>query len=152
MVQSLTPWPKSYQYRRASVNGFGYGGANAHVILDAAESFLNLATSALDANRNRRYDEEGKSEKHLLVFSAHDRATLNRNKDAILSTAQNYEIADLAYTLSAHRSNFQHRGFSIWDGASSRGDLQDIKFSASFSRNSSPTIAFVFTGTSPFLI
>jgi acyl transferase domain-containing protein/NADPH:quinone reductase-like Zn-dependent oxidoreductase/SAM-dependent methyltransferase/NADP-dependent 3-hydroxy acid dehydrogenase YdfG len=33
VVQELTPWP-SGQVRRASINSFGYGGANAHCIID----------------------------------------------------------------------------------------------------------------------
>ncbi len=37
----LTPWPHS-GLRRASVNSFGYGGANAHVVLDDAHNFLRL--------------------------------------------------------------------------------------------------------------
>lgn len=33
VVTDMTPWPKS-KLRRASVNSFGFGGANGHVILD----------------------------------------------------------------------------------------------------------------------
>ena len=37
----MTPWP-TLGLRRASVNSFGYGGANAHVVLDDAFHYLRL--------------------------------------------------------------------------------------------------------------
>lgn len=35
----MRQWPEHYVVRRASVNNFGYGGANAHVILEAHETY-----------------------------------------------------------------------------------------------------------------
>ncbi|KAF7597000.1 hypothetical protein BBP40_011366 [Aspergillus hancockii] len=41
VVSKLTPWPKE-GLRRISVNSFGFGGANAHVILDDADHYLQV--------------------------------------------------------------------------------------------------------------
>jgi acyl transferase domain-containing protein len=34
------PWPKADEIRRASVNSFGFGGSNAHIVLEAADGYL----------------------------------------------------------------------------------------------------------------
>src|SRR4051794_5170686 len=36
-----TPWPDT-NIRRASVNSFGFGGTNAHVVIDDAYNYLRL--------------------------------------------------------------------------------------------------------------
>ncbi|PYH35606.1 uncharacterized protein BO87DRAFT_433312 [Aspergillus neoniger CBS 115656] len=47
----LTPWPTP-GLRRASINSFGYGGTNSHVILD--DAFHYLAERDITANHNTR--------------------------------------------------------------------------------------------------
>ena len=49
VVQKLTPWP-SEGPRRISINSFGYGGANAHVIID--DAFHYLQARHLKGNHN----------------------------------------------------------------------------------------------------
>lgn len=145
VVCSLTPWPKARKYRRVSVNGFGYGGANAHVILDATDSFLCRVTHPSTVVDGHKFGPRN-AKRYILAFSAHDQATLVRNRDAILSVASKYEIPDLAYTLAAHRSKFRHREFSIWDNDRPSTGVQDSKFEQGVSKNIAPDIAFVFTG------
>ena len=47
VVRKATQWPKQFAYRRTSINSFGYGGANSHVIIDAARSFLGQSETEI---------------------------------------------------------------------------------------------------------
>ncbi len=40
VVTEMMPWPASKPIKRASINSFGYGGANAHCIIESIESFV----------------------------------------------------------------------------------------------------------------
>nr|POE79798.1 compactin diketide synthase mokb [Quercus suber] len=47
VVTDALPWPAHIAGRRASINSFGYGGANAHVIIERLET-LDLSTTTIE--------------------------------------------------------------------------------------------------------
>lgn len=107
--QTLTRWPKDKIFR-ASVNNFGYGGTNAHVILERAP----IEGQILVGNSNKMV---ANSEQSLVyVFSAKDSIALERMADRFaaylrdsLSNHQGIIASDLAYTFWKRRSLFPWR-------------------------------------------
>lgn len=105
-----TPFPAD-RCDRVSVNSFGLGGSNAHVIVDSARSF-NLPKPAVR-------DSERESDPQLLLFSAGSAPSLK-------STISGYEnwvvknpdmadrMNDLSYTLANRREHLPHRSFKVW--------------------------------------
>lgn len=145
LPETLIPWPQS-GLRRASVNSFGYGGANAHVIVDDAEHFLRR----YQWERSRQSDESDSddgsgyfslvptpdsedveplaNEEKLFVFSSADQAGLQRVATSYLEFLEQEStslsspsfLSDLAYTLDARRTILDHRSFLV---ANSETDL-----------------------------
>ncbi|KAI1776601.1 fatty acid synthase S-acetyltransferase [Hypoxylon cercidicola] len=98
-----TPWPAS-RLERVSVNSFGVGGANAHVILDSAASF-NASTASQDAPTMPQ----------LLLYSANTTKSLTRMIDNYKTWVETHpeKVGDLAYTLALRREHLPHRTFTI---------------------------------------
>lgn len=92
------------RHERVSVNSFGIGGANAHVILDSAASF-----NALPEIPRRP------TTPHLLLYSANSAKSLSKmTANYQQFVEQNPDsVADLAYTLANRREHLPHRSFSI---------------------------------------
>jgi len=152
----LQPWLLVGQSRLAGVSAFGFGGTNAHVILEEAPipvSMENtLETEQNSANLvNRPF--------HLLTLSA-------KTEQALADLVQSYQnyleinpelaIADVCFSANTGRSHFKHRLAII---AADQQELTDKLakiiaksevsgvFSANLASNSqSPKIAFLFTG------
>ncbi|KAK4243753.1 hypothetical protein C7999DRAFT_35902 [Corynascus novoguineensis] len=164
-------WPGSGQ-RRISVNSFGFGGANAHVILDDAYHYLKERNLVGNHNTTVYNDESSDSaistgistpttsesekceDKQLFVFSSRDQAGLQRlaqvYRNELESKAKEEDLQylyNLSYTLAARRS---HHDFRYFVTASSLGELSTqlskavpkIKRSSRRDKN----LVFVFTG------
>lgn len=147
---TLTPWPDRNlnldSVRRASINSFGYGGANAHVILENAHAHVKFD-----------YDEASKGDHALglqgsvlLPFSAATPHSLDaRVHDLLDFDFHDVSILDLAYTLGSRRTHFAKRGYMllarntpIRTGLSAH-KLRTISNTAS---NLASRYAFIFTG------
>lgn len=171
VVTSMTPWPQG-SLRRASVNSFGYGGANAHCILDHESAFQSQLLDCLplgsllnpkpngEMHRNKRigsnsslttrYEKVNQhSDTHRLVllpFSAHNEDSLSANVDAVGEVIERYSLADVAYTLSARRSKFYHRSFCILDACTREFGNSNTMRSRMGIKTQPSQIAFIFTG------
>ncbi len=93
-------WPAGTQRRLAGVSSFGFGGTNAHVILEEAPA----APAPIKSDIERP--------KHLLTLSA-------KNELALRELTQSYAVylgcnpgaslADICFTANTGRSHFDHR-------------------------------------------
>ncbi|KAF2445451.1 polyketide synthase [Karstenula rhodostoma CBS 690.94] len=164
------PWPKD-KIRRASINSFGYGGANAHCILDhlsvlspglsetdsvtsldtngSIETFATRSPHAPSHNRPRKIRSSSATTRRLtlLPFSANDEKALTRIQTGVLGGIANVPLADVAYTLACRRSKYRHRAYMVLEQDSVGGisvlDKGDLR---RLQDVHVPTIAFVFTG------
>ncbi|EGY16106.1 mycocerosic acid synthase [Verticillium dahliae VdLs.17] len=153
--RTAMPWP-SYAAvpRRASVNSFGFGGSNAHVVLEAAETFIRdegyrktfktVQDQPKPYTSNQNVPRKGRL--RILTFSANDRETLPRNVRAISDHLRdpyvNAQVDDVAYTLSDRRTHHFHRGFVVADSL----DFEHSKIITGKRKAQPPRIGFVFTG------
>ncbi|KAL4880320.1 hypothetical protein BJY04DRAFT_219314 [Aspergillus karnatakaensis] len=133
--QDQLSWPEGRR-ERISVNNFGVGGTNVHVILDSA--------SSLGLNNNKLRDIPTLQYPRLLVVSASSEKSLRKrieHTDAYLRE-QPQKLLDLAYTLGERREHHSHRAFALAKEPVS-GALFDIALAEC---ESPPETTFVFTG------
>ncbi len=149
VVTALEPWPETGRPATAGVNGFGFGGANAHAIL---QEYRQENGAALAPARDR--DERVEA----LVLSA-------KSPAACRSLARRYldllnrdtPLRDLCASAALTRTHLPHRvsivgtradvldGLDAFDMAERRAGLA----SAIVPAGGPPPLAFVFSGMGP---
>ena len=132
-----TQWPTGRD-ERVSINSFGVGGANAHVIIESAASFLS-------PHQKRETEKTTANGPQLLLFSANTAQSLKdleRSYQSLLGE-NSTDLANIAYTLANRREHFGHRSFAV-----ATNDTFDLRASASpwEGRQIAPSLIMVFTG------
>ncbi len=115
--QALENWQAINGVRLAGINGFGYGGANAHVILqdapiDAATAVVYSSTSPVRyAVSNSRV--EGNIVPCLLPLSARSRQSLNAVQQRMIGWLQShgaqFSVEELASFAAHRRGHLEYR-------------------------------------------
>lgn len=145
VVRENTAWPADYSHQRISINSFGFGGANAHAILESKASYL-------DEMRGETLDHEScelsSRSTFLLPFSASGTNSLLKLKDAYASFAQNVATNPFVFEMSARRTlSHRQRGFIVARDSEIANSFAEAPLqTAAHPARPPPELAFVFTG------
>jgi acyl transferase domain-containing protein/acyl carrier protein len=101
------PFPDTGGVHMAGVNSFGFGGANAHVILTEAPLRPQPAPSAVDAERAWPLLVSARSEEALRAAASQLSAWLEDHSK--LNGSSSPLLPDLTYMLGARRNHHSHR-------------------------------------------
>ncbi|XDG06082.1 hypothetical protein ABKA04_005697 [Annulohypoxylon sp. FPYF3050] len=128
-----TPFP-AHKAERVSVNSFGIGGSNAHVIL---ESFPDTELSRGFAHTARRPE--------LLTLSANTQNSLKTQIELFQEYVSQHPsaIRDVAYTLALRRERLPHRAYMVMSGDKLLETSSMVKTPGKLSRRK---VTMVFTG------
>ncbi|KAL2829478.1 hypothetical protein BDW59DRAFT_159066 [Aspergillus cavernicola] len=136
VAESLVPWESGAVVRRASVNNFGYGGSNSHVIVEDAPVIPTLSRGNTSA------------ESMVYVLSAKDELVLGEMRSNLQGYLDggNDDLENIAYTLGTRRSRLD---WTLAVAARSSNELCDILHDSAVKPVYSslvPRVGFVFTG------
>ncbi|KAK3360559.1 polyketide synthase [Lasiosphaeria hispida] len=147
-----TPLPHD-RAERISINSFGIGGSNAHVVVDSASQYLQRNVSAATNGYSQNgHSQNGHSQDGseslpapiIHLFSANTAASLKRQIEALgtYTNQQPEQAVEVGYTLALGREKLPHRAFAVIDQA---GQVVEVSSPAKASA-SAPGITVVFSG------
>ncbi|AQS67069.1 type I polyketide synthase [Streptomyces pactum] len=141
--RDTAPWPRSGGPRLAGVSAFGFGGTNAHVVLQEGPP-----QGRPDAGGDTRPERPS----HLLVLSARNHAALEELSDAMAARLRRggARLADVTYTAATGRHRFPvRRSVTGPDAASLAAALEardPARVTTGECGGTPPRVAFLISG------
>jgi acyl transferase domain-containing protein len=142
------PWPRGKKY--ASINNFGFGGTNAHAVVEKAP---NVPKTVIKGNNHSLATGTKAVPKRLFILSAHDKTSVETQmNDLSLYLEQRPEVFEnslfpnVAYTLGQRRSALSYK---VAIPARSSAELISLLSSSETVPSRAvkePRIGFIFTG------
>ncbi|KAF7555862.1 hypothetical protein G7046_g6445 [Stylonectria norvegica] len=167
--RTMMDWPLA-GLRRVSVNCFGFGGTNAHVVIDEAPRYLsarglrgnhNSLEDMTSTNESRLSNKESNDaemkmfpfEPQIFCYSSHEKSGVRRVIDSHVPYLNSQDessdtfLQDYAYTLGSRRSNLEWKHVIVAKSLTELiSKIQDSD-EASFRRGGKhPKLCFVFSG------
>src|SRR6476620_5904080 len=152
----LEPFPNGTEERIAGVNSFGFGGANAHVILAEPPPHQPEKSLAVPGCRPWPVMLSARSEASLRTSAANLSAWVKEHANANGSSPV---LPDLTYTLGVRRNHHSHRLTLVadsWaelteelDAFAQKEESQKIHAAFTVRRDQPPRIGFILSGQGP---
>ncbi|KAJ5115816.1 Acyl transferase/acyl hydrolase/lysophospholipase [Penicillium angulare] len=139
-------WPRHLS-RRVSINSFGFGGSNTHLILESAS--MHLPPSSVALKRKDTHTPQ------VVVFSAQDMPGLERLAakwtdflQRRFSSGQDISLRNISHSMSSRRSKLPFRSFAVAESLEQLCDVlqQGLPQFPRASRTARVNLAFIFTG------
>ncbi|WP_067470427.1 type I polyketide synthase [Nocardia amamiensis] len=143
----LTEWPQTDGPRYAGVNSFGFGGTNAHAVLEGPPPENSIPA-------------HGDDQRRVVVLSARTADALHELAESMCAFLDDTDrnLADIAYSCNLRRTHHDHRLAVVArnaDEARTRlsaylGDAKSVGVVAGRAQlRTRPKLAFVFSGMGP---